>query len=393
MSLIADPSAPLDQVHIGRPLYKYDSKGKLRIWYMEREGSKHRTIAGLDGGALTTSGWTHCTGKQKRNDAEQAIFEITAAYTHGLKREYFETPEEAAGEKRFFKPQLAEKWSDTTWAKWLARVKTPSIHSSTGAYFQPKLDGFCCIAQKSGLTSREGQPIIAVPHIMEALAPLFERFPDAVFHGELYSHEYKDDFEQLSSILKKQKDISEEQFALAREVAQFHIYDYASPEVRDLPFGERHERLTEDLQGHWGGVLREVVTTPLLDEAHMLALFYAAVEDGYEGGIGRLDLPYAQKRTWAVIKIKIFDDAEFRVKEIVEGNGNYRGYAKRVTCYTDDGKEFGAGIKGGQKPRFLIDAFRAEGHEVVTIEFFGWTKAGVPRMGRATKWHGAERTL
>ncbi len=94
-----------------------------------------------------------------------------------------------------------------------------------------------------------------------------------------------------------------------------------------------------------------------------------------------------------MIKIKIFDSAEFRVKEIVEGDGNYRGYAKRVTCYTDDGKEFGAGIKGGQEPRFLIDAFRAEGHKVVTIEFCGWTKARLPRMGRATKWHGEARTL
>lgn len=410
-----------------RPLYKFDKKDKLRVWYMERQGEKHRTIAGLDGGALITSGWKVCEGKQKRNDVEQAEFEINAAYVHGLKREYFNTPEEAGGEKRFFKPQLAQGWKDTTWDKWtkyLDKAKAPNwtawqawlagVASGaltpadrplySGVWFQPKLDGFCCIAQASGLTSREGQPIIAVPHIMEALAPYFEQFPDAVLHGELYNHAFKENFEDLSSILKKTVDITPEEFALAREMAQFHIYDYPAPHARDLPFGERSALLRRDLADLWSvdGTIQWVETTPVIDETHLLELTDKALDDGYEGGIGRLDLPYVQGRTWGVVKIKIRVDGEFYVAAIIEGNGNYRGYAKRVTCYlpgVDPSEEptkhntFGAGIAGGQKPRFKIDAFRAEGHKVCTLEYFGLTKAGVPRQGVAIKWHGAERTL
>lgn len=396
-------------IEVGRRLYKYDSKGGLRVWYMEKAGSKHRTIHGLQDGALTESDWTQCVGKQKRSDEEQALFEITSAYKHGLKREYYETPELAAGVKRFFKPQLAEKWSETTWEKWIARLpkigwapRTDVPYQDTGAYFQPKLDGFCCIAQASGLTSREGQPIIAVPHIMEALQPLFDADPDAVFHGELYNHALKDDFESLQSILKKQKDISEEQFALARELAQFHIYDYAAPHVRNLGFSQRSEALLETLSEHLPALgrgketdvtIHYVETVPVADEAQLVALFYAAVEDGYEGGIGRLDGPYVQNRCWWVIKIKIFEDDEFEVVDIQPGVGNYSRHAKRVICRLPDGRTFKAGIKGGKKDRYLIDAFREEGHKVVTIEFFGYTKAGIPRMGRSTKWHGAERTL
>lgn len=401
----------------GPPLYKLDSKGKLRIWYQERQEHKKRTVAGLRDGALTTSAWTECVGKQKRDDVQQAVFEINADYTHGLKREYFDSIAGAEGEKRFFKPQLAEKWAETTWDKWVARLKklgwTPRTdvpYVDTGAYFQPKLDGFCCIAQKSGLTSREGQPIIAVPHIMETLTPLFEDDPEGVFHGELYNHALKEEFETLSSVLKKTKDISPEQFALAREMAQFHIYDYAAPHIRDQGFSRRSEALLDVLTKHIpylgrlkhqeDAVLHYVETFPLKDEATLVELFAWASEEGYEGGIGRLDGPYNQGRCWWVIKIKIFDCAEFDVVEVIEGVGNYQGYAKAVRCWAPGADRsqgptkdntFKAGIKGKKGP--WLAALLTAGHKVVTIRYFGLTNGGVPRMGVATKWHGEARTL
>jgi hypothetical protein len=95
----------------------------------------------------------------------------------------------------------------------------PKFEGDTGIYAQPKLDGFCCITQEPGLTSREGQPIIAVPHIHGELSGFFAEQEERALHGELYNHTLKEDFEQLSSILKKQKNISEVQAALARDMA------------------------------------------------------------------------------------------------------------------------------------------------------------------------------
>ncbi|AXQ69803.1 hypothetical protein HOU03_gp464 [Caulobacter phage CcrSC] len=391
-----------DTLIVGPPLYKYDSKGKLRVWRMEQEGSKHRTVAGLDGGALTTSEWTQCVGKQKRSDEEQAAFEIASGYEYQLKREYFETPEAAAGEARFFKPMLAQKWSDLGWDGAQKRLKksgwTPRFDGDTGVYAQPKLDGFCCIAQKTGLTSREGQPIVAVPHIMEALAGFFEEYPDAVLHGELYNHVFKDDFETLVSILKKQKNISEEQYALAREMAQFHLYDYAAPHVRDDRYPDRYEALVAQTAEHVelaDGILHIVPLEPITSAEHLEQHRSKQVDLGYEGQMPKLDLcGYEQKRSWSVLKNKVFDDGEFEVVDIIEGKGNYSGYAKRVTCRLPDGRTFGAGIKGGQS-KFNKDLLGEAGQEqkVVTITHFGWTGEGIPRMGVATKWHGAERTL
>ena len=371
-------------------LYKYDSGGKLRVWFMTQLGNTHTTTAGLADGALTTSAPTHCVGKQRRSDEEQAAFEVESGYTYQLKREYFLTPEEAAGDARFFKPMLAEKWQDIGWTKGLALIQKATRASAvvgTGIYSQPKFDGFCCIAQASGMTSREGQPIVSAPHVMSALAQFFAENPEASLHGELYNHDLKDDFEGLSSVLKKQKPDADD-LARSAQLAQFHVYDY--PSEAALPFSERSRLLALDLERFVGPVIHLAETIAVSSELELEGLRIAYIDDGYEGQIVRLDLPYEQKRSKSVLKNKVFDDAEFKVVSIMEGKGNYAGYAKRVLCELPDGRAFGAGIRG--KKAFLAALLKEE-HAVVTIRHFGMTGDGIPRMGVATKWHGAGRTL
>lgn len=394
-----------------RVLYKVDSAGKLRAWFMQRQGHKHRVVAGIHGGALVENAWTTCVSKGKgkaQTDPEgQAHKEIEALYTKNLDRDYYETPEEAAGPPRNYLPMLANSWKDTTWEKWTGRVPPFAYNpdpSESGAYFQPKLDGYCCIARASGLQSREGLPILTAPHVAEALEPFFAKFPGRPLHGELYNHELKDEFEKLGSLLKRQKNITPEHIAEVTGKVQLHLYDYPGY-GEDRPFGERSQALYEDLAelGIWGDVVRYVPTSAVRDEEHLLELTAQAVENGYEGGIGRLHLPYEKaKRSWSVIKIKTFDDAEFDVVAIEEGKGNYAGFAKRVICWrpgadrsagpTKD-NTFEAGIKG-KRDQWLADLLTAD-HKVVTIKYFGLTQggAGVPRMGVATKWHGEARTL
>lgn len=393
------------------PLYKYDSKGKLRIWWMEREGSKHRTVAGLDGGKLTTSAWTVCIGKQKRTDEQQAQFEIDADYTYQLKRQYFLTPEEAVGGARYFKPQLAQKFSDVGgWEGMQKRLKKSGFvptELNTGVFSQPKFDGFCCIIQASGMTSREGEDIVSAPHIFAALESFFEQHPEAVLHGELYNHDMKDDFETLSSILRTTVNLTEESLAFSAEHAQFHMYDYADPSVRDLRFSERFQALQNEIAPHmaFNPCLWLAKTTPVSSIEHLHKLNTGYVTDGYEGQIVRLELGgYEQKRSWQVLKHKAWEDDEFEVVEIHEGVGNYAGYAKSATFWLKDADRskgptkdntFDAGIKGGLKPHMKIDAFRARGDKVATVEFFGYTMGGEgkPRFARAIKWWGQERTL
>lgn len=396
----------------GRPLYKYDSTGKLRVWWMERSGARHRVVAGVHEGNLITNAWTECQakgkGKSLTTPEEQAIKEVEALYRKALDRDYYETPEEAAGPPRNYLPMLAQSWKETTWEQWVERLvkaKMPTPPPGhTGVYFQPKLDGFCCIATARGLQSREGLPIITAPHIVEALAPFFAAHPDAVLHGELYNHDLKDEFEKLGSLLKKQKGITDEDRAEVAAKVQYHLYDYPGAPA-GCGFGARSDHLRVDLEalGLWRHPLVRVETTIVRDQGHLAELTQAAIDDGYEGGIGRLNLPYEKaKRSWSVIKIKFRMDAEFEVALIEEGKGNYAGYAKAVRCWVPgaDRSEgptkkntFGAGIKG-DRDEWLAGLLTA-GHKIVTIEFFSYTKggSGVPRQGVATKWHGDRRVL
>lgn len=396
-----------------RRLYKIDAKGKVRAWFMERQDEKHRVVAGHDGGSLVVNAWTVCKskgkGKAQTTPVQQCLKEIEALYKKALDRDYYETPEEAAGPQRNYLPMLAEKWDDTTWEKWTARLKKAGIvpaEGTTGAYFQPKLDGYCCISRDATLQSREGLPILTADHIVRALQPFYDMFPGRPLHGELYNHDLRDEFEELNSLLKKQVGITDAHRAEVEAKVQYHLYDYPGA-GEHLPFGERFAALERDLRLAGvdldTGVIQIVVTTPVRDEAHLLELTDQAIDDEYEGGIGRIDLPYEKaKRSWSVIKIKFFDDDEFDFIRAESGDGNYSGFAKRAVCWMPGADRslgetkdniFEAGIRG-KKNQALRDRLN-EPPGVVTVRYFGFTKGGKgkPRFGVVTKWHGEKRVL
>ena len=79
-------------------------------------------------------------------------------------------------------------------------------------YSQPKLDGIRCIVSwddNNGLVAktRNGKVIDAVPHILNSLELFFINDPDAVLDGELYNHDLKDNFNKITSLVRKQKPV------------------------------------------------------------------------------------------------------------------------------------------------------------------------------------------
>lgn len=355
-------------------IFKLDSKGKLRTWRMEQDGSRFRTIAGLHGGNLVTSEWTQAeptnVGRSNERDAvAQATFEIEAAYEKKLTREYHRTIEATDNGAHFFKPMLAAKYE-----------------AFAPGFAQPKLDGVRCIARADGMFSREGKPIPGAPHIFEALAPLFEENPDLILDGELYNHDFKDDFNAIISMVKKANP-SPERLAEIRAKVQYHVYDLPS---HTGSFDERSDALNDLIEGLGCEFIIDVETFRIDTATEFDNLHGEWLEKGYEGSMWRADLPYEQKRSKTLRKRKEFQDEEFECVRIEEGLGNWSGMAKRVVCRLPDGREFGAGIKGSmERARDLLN----ETHNVVTVQFFAYTPDGVPRFPVATKFHGAERTL
>jgi len=379
--------------------YKYDSKGKLRVWFMEIDGSRYRTIAGIDGGSLVESEWTQAeptnVGRSNERSAEeQAEFEVAAGYKHKLTREYHTTPEAAKGGAHYYKPMLAAKYEPkkTDWSKPM--------------FMQPKLDGMRCVMTAEGMFSRQGKPITSCPHIIQGLAPAFEAEPDLVLDGELYNHDYRDRFGELMSALKKANPDEERQAEIV-EIAQYHIYDVPS---NTGDFSQRKDWLDDFFIGsetsapyECGSAIQFVPTYTLQSAKHFDDCHAQAIQLGYEGSMLRLDAPYKQSRSKSLQKRKDFDDAEFDLVRLDEGTGNWAGAAKKAWCWLpgadrsngpDFEKEtniFGAGIRGSYDRGVEL---LQEDHSVVTVRYFGYTDTDIPkpRFGVVTQFHDHERT-
>jgi DNA ligase-1 len=359
------------QLMIHDPIYKLDSTGRRRVWYIEQDGSRYRVHSGLDGGNLAVTGWTTAVGKQGRTDVTQADFEIASAYENKLTREYHRTVETVSNGAHFFKPMLAKEFTG-----WVGPC-----------YVQPKLDGIRCIANRDGLWSRQGKPITAVPHIHAALAPLFEIDPAFVLDGELYNHGLKDDFNTITSIVRKQNPTADE-LELAEKSIEYHVYDL--PSSGEQRFALRSALLIGYLQKLDCSWVIPVETVVAHGPEQLDAFYGRCLEQGYEGQMVRLDAPYEQKRSKHLLKRKEFQDAEFEVIAIEEGQGNWAGVAKAVRCRLPDGRVFGAGIRG---TRERAAELLGETHKVATVRYFALTPDGIPRFPVVTKFHGAERSL
>ena len=371
-------------------LYKRDSTGKVREWRMELLGDKYRTIAGVQGGQQVTSAWTIAKPKNVgRSNAttpeQQAFAEVKATYVKKLDVDYHEIID-TIDTPKIFQPMLAAQWD----------ARKAKINYNNNIYFQGKLDGIRCIATRHGMWTRKGKPIVAAPHIMEALQPAFDENPDAIFDGELYNHVLRDDFNEITSIVKRQK-VTEDDLEKSKQLMQFHIYDY--PYLMGQPFSARFAAVVKILvdnmiatEGTGGNSPIQIVTTHLCkSEAEIDARYDEVIDQGYEGGIIRLDEKYTQKRSNALLKRKDFDDEEFIIVRIEEGSGNWAGCAKRLIFQNNMGEcgETGAGMRG--KRPYLRKVFENRDAYVgkeATIRYFGRTPGKLkPRIPVVTALH------
>lgn len=352
-------------------LYKRTSTGKVQIWFMEVDGDRYRSTSGQQDGKKTTTEWTVAkpknVGKVNATTGEQqAVAEVEAEYEKKLARDYHRTPDAVDTQMRF-KPMLATKWNDRK-DKVVGQV-----------HIQPKLDGIRCIAKADGLWTREGKPIYGAPHIHEQLQPIFSRYPDIIIDGELYNHDLKDDFNQIVSAVKKQKP-TEEDLAVSREKLQYWVYDLPS---HDGTFGDRNKILQNVIDIGLFEADNNIVIVQTVEvhkeDVDKTASIY--IEAGFEGAMIRLPGKYENKRSNTLIKWKEFQDEEFPIVDIQEGEGNRTGMAARVVLSLPDGRTFSAGMIGNVE---YCKQLLAEKDEHIgkagTVVFQNYTPDGVPRF-------------
>jgi DNA ligase-1 len=256
-------------------------------------------------------------------------------------------------------------------------------------YSQPKLDGIRCIARIDGLWSRAGKEIVAVPHIEEALKGFFEKYPDAILDGELYNHDLKDDFNKITSLVRKTKPTAED-IAEAKQLVQYHTYDVVEvpEEVEDVLFIDRWKWL----RSQKFNTFVKVVNTDIISHREKLDAIYGEyLQDGYEGQMIRKNTVYEQnKRSKSLIKRKEFLTDEFPVVAVEEGKGNWSGHIKRFILALPGGTQFGAGVRGTQETM----ATMFESKEVpswATLRYFTPTPDGIPRFPVVIDWGTGKR--
>lgn len=359
-------------------ILKRDTQGKIRTWQYEVEGDKYRIIAGLQGGNPAVSKWKTAKPKNvgKKNETtpvQQALIEAQNEETGKLKREYRRTIQEL--EFVPYAPMLADNYDD---------LKEP-LNFVKGVYSQPKLDGIRSYKSiRFGATTRELQPHVNCGHLMQALAPLFDKYDGIQFDGELYNHDHHDDFNKISSLVRREK-LSAEQKAQVESTLQYHVYDL--PSDGDA-FGGRTARLKQLIEDLNHPMIIYVPTVKVENQDHLDQLNSQYVVNGYEGQIVRIDLGSYEHdvRSKSLLKRKGFVTEEFDLADIEAGEGNWEGIAKRVILDLPNGQQCEGGLRGDMDFARQLLADR-EKYKKVTVRHFGYTPAGKLRHAVAIDFH------
>lgn len=259
----------------------------------------------------------------------------------------------------------------------LAKTYKPSCcNLKAGVYVQPKIDGTRMLLNAGVAYSRKGKAYLpaVVEHIHSHLDKLFGDIPSNIFlDGELVlPKEYN--FQQTISAIKKFD-------SKLSPKLQYVIYDYYDSEDPAMAYQTRANNLEIMLSTTAGPVIL-LKPEKVFNEDQLNQRFASYVEVGYEGLMVRL--PQGQyavnQRSSSLLKVKEFEDAEFKIVDVVEGEGSYKSAAIFV-CETQGGETFRVNLKADIKRKQTIWLYREcyIGRHL-TVKFFGKSSDGIPRF-------------
>ena len=258
------------------------------------------------------------------------------------------------------------------------KVDKKPVDWSEEVFMQPKLDGVRCIIQLNDkgevhAYSRTGKPWLNIKHILEDLKPFFDQQPDVILDGELYNHDLRDDFEKIISLVRKQKP-TDQQCLEAKELVQFHCYDYANSTEN---YSTRMNNLvTSNMYSYCVHYVPSYIVNSYADALYLHKNKFLA--NNYEGSILRLDQPYQRKRSYALQKFKDFHDTEATIVGYVPGKGKRTGTLGKFLMRDDDGIEFGCPPGKGYNYKDLADILNNINDYIgqrATFTYFERTKA------------------
>ncbi len=354
-------------------IYKRNTNGSINQWQIFVDNNSYYTEEGILDGKITRSKSKIIKGKNigrsnETTDFEQACKEAESKYTKKTDSGYTEDINKIDTAKKFFSPMLAHKYID-----YKDKVEFPLLVS-------PKIDGARMIVRKEGLFTRKGKEYVSCPHIHELFKSLFEKHPNWIIDGEIYSHDIS--FEKIMSLVRKSKPTIENLEESAK-IVSIYIFDGVIDDV-NLGFEKRFAVIKSEINKIIGKTkfIKFVDNTYIKSDTKVEEFHNRFISEGYEGLMIRVwDSIYENKRSKKLLKYKHFMDTEFKIIDVVEGLGNRSGMAGNLVLEMKDKKTFSSGIKGGEDYyKYLLENKSKIIGKFCTIRYQELSSDGIPRF-------------
>lgn len=381
-----------------------DNKGKTRVveisyeWDDAQHGFVIRRKTYQYGGKVTVQPeiWIY-KGKVKRTVSEQARLEYNSHLKKYTDKGYKLLPSSikinnAVAVEAFVEEHLGNGVTDSNGfkkhmlAKQADKVATSVFDKIKYWYGSRKIDGVrCSFYWKDGevrTASRGGGDYDASTSFMRhnpKLIQFFEEHPDIVLDGELYKHGKS--LQQISGAAKLEKDTA------GMDWLEYYIYDVMDStktfeerldilhDITDeLNLGFNPEREWDDGELKFQIVPQETV----VGWANIQKLHDKYVGEGFEGIVIRDPSKVYNfgGRTNAMIKVKMYKDAEFEIVGYSEG---LRPEDMVFVCKTKEGKEFEAKPMGPRELKWeYLDRMDEIIGKMATVKYFYLSDEGCP---------------
>lgn len=381
-----------------------DNKGKTRVveisyeWDDAQHGFVIRRKTYQYGGKVTVQPeiWIY-KGKVKRTVSEQARLEYNSHLKKYTDKGYKLLPSSikinnAVAVEAFVEEHLGNGVTDSNGfkkhmlAKQADKVATSVFDKIKYWYGSRKIDGVrCSFYWKDGevrTASRGGGDYDASTSFMRhnpKLIQFFEGHPDIVLDGELYKHGKS--LQQISGAARLEKDTA------GMDWLEYYIYDVMDS---TKTFEERLDILhdiTDELnlgfnpEREWdGGELKFQIVPQetVVGWANIQKLHDKYVGEGFEGIVIRDPSKVYNfgGRTNAMIKVKMYKDAEFEIVGYSEG---LRPEDMVFVCKTKEGKEFEAKPMGPRELKWeYLDRMDEIIGKMATVKYFYLSDEGCP---------------
>lgn len=379
-----------------KTLYHRGRTGAIYSWRIWTEGAdiviEYGQIDGQKTIARRTAEAKNVGRTNETTPEQQATLEALSEHRHKLDRKYHDSLEGANTRKIAVMLAPNDKWNDS-----LKPSKSTKKYASYPADVQPKLDGNRCLAYWDGdrivMMSRGQKEWMNLGHIVEQLEKIMPK--DAMFDGELYVHGVP--LQTIGSWIKKNRPETKQ--------IKFHVYDIPVCDGEEKPWNERREDLIRLVPGKpFEGTPEtpNVVLVPTVEvnsHEEVEACDATFREHGFEGSMVRLR-SYMYEwggRCRGLLKVKLFEDAEFKTVGWLEADGGHSGCVIWL-CSTDPNQEIIGYVN--EKPKNPPTLFKVVPNgtleerkqwmqtaetfmgKLLTVKFMGYTIDGLPNIAK-----------